>query len=197
MCCDKIPPSKYQFAPDIFTGAAGYDNVYVADASLFPTSITINPQWTIMAMSSMAAKRDSGLVDRVVIDLRYLRGGDLTPLLPLVQAVSKDKRVNKPDGLSVLIGRENESAATVLAYMFDTETKATLIGEPTPAMANNFLCPCQDIDLATTGYVFSVPMARANNGDPRPAVMPDRRVATRAADFFAGRDIALELALRH
>ena len=35
---------------------AGYDNVYVADASLFPTSITINPQWTIMAMSSMAAK---------------------------------------------------------------------------------------------------------------------------------------------
>jgi choline dehydrogenase-like flavoprotein len=34
----------------------GFDNVFVADASLFPTSITINPQWTIMAMSSMAAK---------------------------------------------------------------------------------------------------------------------------------------------
>ena len=33
----------------------GYDNVFVADASLFPTSITINPQWTIMALSSMAA----------------------------------------------------------------------------------------------------------------------------------------------
>jgi|SRR5450432_168689 len=34
----------------------GYDNVFVADASLFPTSITINPQWTIMAMSSLAVK---------------------------------------------------------------------------------------------------------------------------------------------
>jgi len=33
---------------------AGLDNVFVADASLFPTSITVNPQWTIMAMSSLA-----------------------------------------------------------------------------------------------------------------------------------------------
>ncbi len=33
-----------------------FNNVFVADASLFPTSLTVNPQWTIMAMSSMAAK---------------------------------------------------------------------------------------------------------------------------------------------
>jgi choline dehydrogenase-like flavoprotein len=35
----------------------GYDNVYVADASLFPSSIGLNPQWTIMAMSSLASKK--------------------------------------------------------------------------------------------------------------------------------------------
>ena len=34
----------------------GYENVFVADASLFPTSLTVNPQWTIMAMSGMVAK---------------------------------------------------------------------------------------------------------------------------------------------
>ena len=33
----------------------GFENVFVADASLFPTGITVNPQWTIMAMSSLAA----------------------------------------------------------------------------------------------------------------------------------------------
>jgi len=33
----------------------GFDNVFVADASLFPSTITVNPQWTIMAMSSLAA----------------------------------------------------------------------------------------------------------------------------------------------
>ena len=33
----------------------GFDNLYVADASVFPTSVTVNPQWTIMAMSSLAS----------------------------------------------------------------------------------------------------------------------------------------------
>ena len=36
---------------------AGYENLFVADASIFPTSITVNPQWTIMAMSTLAMKR--------------------------------------------------------------------------------------------------------------------------------------------
>jgi choline dehydrogenase-like flavoprotein len=35
----------------------GFENIFVADASIFPTGITVNPQWTIMAMSSMAAKK--------------------------------------------------------------------------------------------------------------------------------------------
>ncbi len=35
----------------------GFENVFVADASIFPTGITINPQWTIMAMSSLASKK--------------------------------------------------------------------------------------------------------------------------------------------
>ncbi|MES2731283.1 MAG: GMC family oxidoreductase N-terminal domain-containing protein [Bacteroidota bacterium] len=35
----------------------GLQNVFVADASLFPTSIHVNPQWTIMAMSSLASQK--------------------------------------------------------------------------------------------------------------------------------------------
>ncbi len=34
----------------------GFENVFIADASIFPTSITINPQWTIMALSALAVK---------------------------------------------------------------------------------------------------------------------------------------------
>ena len=34
----------------------GWHNVYVADASVFPTGITVNPQWTIMALASLAAQ---------------------------------------------------------------------------------------------------------------------------------------------
>ena len=34
-----------------------YENVYVVDASIFPTSLGVNPQWTIMGMSSLASKK--------------------------------------------------------------------------------------------------------------------------------------------
>jgi len=147
------------------------------------------------AIAAMKKALDSRHADRVVVDLRYLRGGDPTPLWPLVDAL-KDPRVNSQAKFKVLIGRENESAATVLVYTIDTTTDATLIGEATPARADPFLCPCEDVNLPTTGYVFSVPQARAGNGDPRPAIAPDQAVAIRAKDFFAGRDVALNLALK-
>ncbi len=45
----RVLNSKYQ--------VEGFDNVYVADASVFPESMRLNPQWTILAMSSMASKK--------------------------------------------------------------------------------------------------------------------------------------------
>jgi choline dehydrogenase-like flavoprotein len=44
---DRVVDQRYR--------VVGCDNVFVADASVFPTSITVNPQWTIMATSSLAA----------------------------------------------------------------------------------------------------------------------------------------------
>ncbi len=35
----------------------GFDNLYVADASLFPTSIQVNPQLTVMALADYASQR--------------------------------------------------------------------------------------------------------------------------------------------
>jgi choline dehydrogenase-like flavoprotein len=48
----------------------GFENVFVADASIFPTGITVNPQWTIMAMSSMAAKQVLEFAERRPIAAR-------------------------------------------------------------------------------------------------------------------------------
>ncbi|MCP4122050.1 MAG: GMC family oxidoreductase [Bacteroidetes bacterium] len=39
----------------------GYENLYVADASLFPTSIGVNLQFTIMALSTMIASKIMGI----------------------------------------------------------------------------------------------------------------------------------------
>jgi choline dehydrogenase-like flavoprotein len=38
----------------------GYTNLYVCDASVFPTSVTVNPQLTVMALAQYAANRMLG-----------------------------------------------------------------------------------------------------------------------------------------
>ncbi len=53
MCSSSSKYREQQVVNENFQ-VKGLENVFVADASLFPTSITVNPQWTIMAMSSLA-----------------------------------------------------------------------------------------------------------------------------------------------
>ena len=136
-----------------------------------------------------------GSAERVVIDMRYVSGGNGGLSEPLVEAVMRDERINRPSGLTVPIGRENYSAGTVLAGALDRRTEAVLIGEPTPARADGFLCPCEDIPLQSSPYVVVIPTDFLANGDTRDAVIPDMPFALTAADFFAGKDPALELAL--
>lgn len=146
-------------------------------------------------LGDMRAALDGHAAERVVFDMRYLRGGKASVGLGLVDILKADDRINRPGGLTVLVGRENQSAATVVAGAFDRDMEALLIGEPTPARADNFLCECVDIRLQGSDFVVSVPTAWLHNGDPRDAVAPDVMVETTAADFFVGRDPALELAL--
>ena len=35
----------------------GYENLYVCDASVFPSSVTVNPQLTVMALAHYASER--------------------------------------------------------------------------------------------------------------------------------------------
>lgn len=49
-------PLRTQRVLDATGKLDGYDNVFVADASVFPTGLTVNPQWTIFAMSALIAK---------------------------------------------------------------------------------------------------------------------------------------------
>ena len=44
----------------------GIDNVFVCDASVFPSSVTVNPQLTVMGMAQYAARRITGAPPRVV-----------------------------------------------------------------------------------------------------------------------------------
>jgi choline dehydrogenase-like flavoprotein len=50
-------PAKGVVGPDFLVN--GMENLYLCDASVFPTSITVNPQMTVMALAEYAAPRIS------------------------------------------------------------------------------------------------------------------------------------------
>ena len=147
------------------------------------------------AIEAMRAALDDKSADRVVLDMRYLRGGNGSLADPLISALTGDPRISRKGGLVVLIGRENVSAGTVVAGAIDRGTEAIFVGEETPARADNFLCECHDITLANSGYVVTVPTVTLHNGDPRDSIPPDVPLKLASADFFAGKDPVLEAVL--
>lgn len=149
---------------------------------------------TTAAVAAMRAALDAGTANRVVLDIRYLPGGNGD--FKILTALEQEPRVNRIGGLTVLIGRENESAATQVALGFDTHTAALLVGEPPPARADNFRCDCFEIVLANSGIVVSIPTVFDNIGDPRSEIAPDVPMSLSSVDFFAGRDPVLDAALK-
>ena len=146
------------------------------------------------AAKAMTAALDARQADRVVFDMRYLQGGNGD--IAILDTLKNDPRVNRPGGLTVLIGRENVSAATSVVEFLDRETDALFVGEPTPARADNFRCDCPDVVLPHSGFTISVPTSWDRLGDDRHEIAPDVPMALSSTDFFAGRDPVLEAALR-
>jgi hypothetical protein len=145
------------------------------------------------AGAAMTAALDAHQADRVVFDMRYLQGGNGD--IAILDTLKDDLRVNRSGGLTVLIGRENVSAATSVVEFLDRMTSAVFVGEPTPARADNFRCDCHDIPLPHSGFTISVPTTWDRLGDDRPEIAPDVPMALSSVDFFAGRDPVLEAAL--
>ena len=120
------------------------------------------------ALAAMKAALDTKEADRVVLDLRYLRGGNGSIAFPLVEARGRaagqqSRRRSRSDR-----ARER-SAGTVIDRMLDEQTKALFVGEPTPARADDFLCDCVDVVLPASGFV----------GGRAELHVPYRRQATR------------------
>jgi hypothetical protein len=136
---------------------------------------------------------DAKQIDRLVLDIRFLPGGSGD--FRLLDVIKAEPRINKPGALTVLIGRENFSIADAIVRDFDVNSKALLVGEPTPALADNFRCDCVDLRLKQLGVTVTIPTWRDKLGDDRQQVDPDVRMDLAAADFFAGKDPVLDAAL--
>ena len=197
-----IPEQQYTLAsPGYLTGKAPEavarraERIWTkVDAKHRAFLISVNDYGDMVAAGqAMKAAFDAKQVERVVFDMRYLQGGNGD--IAILDTIKNDNRINRPGGLTVLIGRENFSAATSVAEFFDRETEAVFVGEPTPARADNFRCECHDFNLPDSGYWLSVPTFYDRFNDDRPEITPDVPMALSSADFFAGRDPVLDAAL--
>jgi hypothetical protein len=137
-------------------------------------------------------------IDRLILDLRENGGGDNEKNEPLLAGLEHSK-LNRPGGLFVLIGRQTFSAAQNFATQAERRTQALFVGEPTGSAPNHygeakqFTLPVSRLSVivATKRWQDSAP------ADARFNLPPDLPAWDKFADYLAGRDAALEAALRY
>jgi hypothetical protein len=155
-------------------------------------NVTTNPRGVPSRLIQLARSRR---VRRIIVDVRLNGGGDNTTYFGLVQAL-RNRRINRPGRLRVLIGRRTFSAAGNFAGEVDRFTRGRFYGEPTGGAPSQWgdsaLIPLPTIGIAAATAVQYI----GSEQDKRLATYADVPVAIRAADFFAGRDPVLAAALR-
>lgn len=132
-------------------------------------------------------------VARVVLDIRHNYGGELSALDP-VAALFRDRIVDQPDRLFVIIGRNTFSAGSLLVARLERDTQAVFVGETMggcPTLYGN----SSDLELPFSGIVISVAGDLAVGVDPadtRQTIEPDVEAVLTLEEWAAGRDPALE-----
>ena len=71
-----------------------------------------------------------GRIDRLVVDLRRNSGGNSLPGTWFAKAVAGIRTVNRPGGITVLVGPRTFSSAMMMAVDFMHHTEARFAGEP-------------------------------------------------------------------
>jgi hypothetical protein len=146
--------------------------------------------------AKILARVEAGGITRVVLDLRNNGGGDNTTLLPL-EDLLRNAAIDRPGRLFVLASRLTFSAAANLATDLEVETSAIFVGEAMGGSPNLYgdarAIPLpyghQTLFMATRYWERSTP------DDERITIEPDLVSELSSADYFAGRDPALETIL--
>ena len=182
------PKTPFDFAPtsDGSTIMVRFDQVQDAEAE---------------SLSAFAKRLDAALssanIRNVIVDLRLNNGGNTflyTDLLRSLTAFStrEDRQVY------ALIGRNVYSAAGNFATDLERLANPIFIGEPTGNTGNQFgdegivVLPWSGLHAT----IASVKWQLSNPWDTRGSIVPHVPVQSLASDYFAGRDLAFETALK-
>lgn len=134
---------------------------------------------------------------RVVLDIRANSGGEGSLNYGIVREIVSRPAINRPGGVTVIIGRRTFSAAQVLAHMLDLWTEAVFVGEPTGSSPQHW-GDHEFFRLPNSGLLVSASPTWWQPGGPydtRPYLPPAWTFEPRFDDYVAGRDAALEAVL--
>ncbi|MFD0560471.1 hypothetical protein FB566_3873 [Stackebrandtia endophytica] len=139
------------------------------------------------------AQFDEVTADRLVIDLRWNGGGNTFKALPLLTHILARPRLNRPNALFIVIGRNTFSAAQNTATMLGAHTEATFVGEPTGS-SPNFTGEVIEFRLPYSGLTANVSdlyWQTSNPLDERTWIAPDLYTPPQLSDWVTGHDPAL------
>jgi len=135
-------------------------------------------------------------VDRLVIDVRNNTGGDNTLLRPLLVALFRSRQ-NHRGGMYVITGPTTFSACQNFVNRLENYADVIFVGSPTAENVNFYGDPV-GITLPHSQLQAGVSHLWWQDKDPRDtrlATFPEMAAATTFADYLAGRDPVLDLAL--
>jgi len=175
---------------------------YLADRRTVLVRINVIQDSTNESVAQFAREVNSLLgshpANRLVIDLRDCHGGDNQKFRPLLLALIRDVTINQPGKVFVILGRATFSAAVNAASDLERLSNAIFVGEPTAGAPSSWGDP-RKITLPNSGLIARISTVYWRDwtaDESRPWIAPDIPAAASSADYFAGRDPAMDAVLR-
>ena len=136
--------------------------------------------------------RAPGVTD-VIVDVRHNNGGNGTLVTELVRSLVTFDATHPGRHLFVITGRGTFSAAQIFISQIERATNAVFVGEPSSSKPD-FVGEDTVVRLPYSGLEVSISSRRhfVDGTDVRTWIAPSIPVPPTAADYFAGRDAALD-----
>lgn len=141
---------------------------------------------------------EEGTVDRIVVDVRHNGGGDNTTYHSLLSLLRRED-INTPGRVFVITGRMTFSAAQNFVTDVSQSTEAIFVGEPTGSRPNHYGDSIGS-PLPNAGFMLNVApqyLQDSTADDTSPWIAPDLETPLSSADYFSGRDPAMEAILAY
>jgi hypothetical protein len=158
------------------------------------------PDETINAFfKRVLAYADARPVDRFVLDERLNDGGNNELLRPIIHGFIRSDKMNQPGKLFTIIGRHTFSAAMNCVNRMKLNTDTLLVGEPTASSPNHF-GDNAPVVLPNSKLTVRLSTLWWQDMDPRDTRVwqaPDLTSQLTFADYYSGRDPAMDLILHY